>query len=87
MEGMLGRPLKPTEDVHHLDGDKTNNAPENLELMDHGEHSRQTNFRRKYRKGYKLNLTPEQRKKWSLDAIATRIRANARALLSRIEGE
>lgn len=34
MEKKLGRPLKPEERVHHLDNDKLNNAPENLELME-----------------------------------------------------
>lgn len=32
MERVLGRVLHPWETVHHIDGDKTNNAPENLEL-------------------------------------------------------
>jgi DNA-directed RNA polymerase subunit M/transcription elongation factor TFIIS len=29
-EKMLGRPLRPGEIVHHIDGDKRNNNPENL---------------------------------------------------------
>ncbi|MET4703042.1 hypothetical protein ABIB54_000496 [Frigoribacterium sp. UYMn621] len=32
MEGVLRRHLLPGEEVHHLDANKTNNHPENLEL-------------------------------------------------------
>jgi len=70
VEGILGRPLKPTEDVHHKDGDKTNNDPSNLEVISHGEHTKLHNSKRDYNKGYKLNLTQEQRKSRSLKAIA-----------------
>lgn len=32
MEAMLGRPLKRSETVHHMNNVKTDNRPENLEL-------------------------------------------------------
>jgi hypothetical protein len=36
----LGRPLLASETVHHIDGDRGNNAPENLQLRQgrHGKH-------------------------------------------------
>ena len=40
MEEKLGRPLRPDEDVHHIDGDKTNNSIENLEIIPHGVHQK-----------------------------------------------
>lgn len=40
MEQVLGRYLTPEEEVHHKNGDITDNRPENLEVMTKGEHSR-----------------------------------------------
>lgn len=40
MEKNLGRPLKPNEDVHHIDGNVDNNEFCNLQVVLHGEHQR-----------------------------------------------
>lgn len=40
MEEMLGRKLKRDEVVHHKNGDRTDNRPENLEVLSNSEHMR-----------------------------------------------
>ena len=40
-EQILGRPLKPGEVVHHIDGNKRNNDPSNLQVLaSQAEHAR-----------------------------------------------
>ena len=47
MEEHIGRKLTEDEVVHHINGDKTDNRLENLQLMTRGEHSTMHNKRRK----------------------------------------
>jgi hypothetical protein len=47
MEKHIGRYLTPDEDVHHINGIKTENLFYNLKLLTHGEHARLTRLNRK----------------------------------------
>jgi len=64
MEQHLKRALLSTEDVHHINGVKDDNRIENLQVIDHANHTTISN-NRPYKSGYKMKLKPEERKRRS----------------------
>lgn len=60
MEVELGRYLTPDEIIHHINRDKSDNRPENLEVVDMAEHRRIHNIEDKiYESKYDLELIRE----------------------------
>ncbi len=55
----VGRPLKKSEDVHHLDGDKLNCTPDNLEILGHQEHGAVSAKQHWYLKEHDIKLKNE----------------------------
>jgi hypothetical protein len=63
MAAKLGRPLRPDEDVDHLNEDKTDNSPSNLHVKTHGEHSKVTQSKgRKSLRALQRSLTMTKRR-------------------------
>lgn len=63
MEQKIGRPILPTEDVHHKDENKANNDPDNLDLFaSRGEHIRHHNNERSSARAFRALPDAEMRR-------------------------
>lgn len=54
-EEKLGRRLVKGEEVHHIDGNKQNNDPANIEVLDRAEHAKQHRKRKDLRDPGEIN--------------------------------
>ncbi len=68
VEQVIGRYLESSEVVHHINGDKSDNRPENLEILSNSEHSRIHNKADHMRKF----VTKELLSKWGKMGAARR---------------
>ena len=82
MEQHLGRKLSTSEDIHHLNGIKDDNRLENLSVIDHSEHTTQTNLNREYNRGYKMKLSKDERKRRSEAAKDMKLDEMGRAAIA-----
>jgi hypothetical protein len=64
LEQMLGRPLKRTEQVDHINGAGLDNRRGNLRLASHAENMRNRGAKRNNTSGYKGVSFHRQRQKW-----------------------
>lgn len=85
--GIIGRPLEDWEDVHHINGIKDDNSPENLQIICHSEHTKITNSQREYKRGYKMQLSEKEREARSYRAIAMKLDKIGRSAIAKAKGQ
>lgn len=65
MELHLGCELTTKDDVHHINGDRSDNRIENLMVISHSAHATLTNIQREHKRGYKVRITDAERQRRS----------------------
>ena len=72
MQQHLNRKLEAWEDVHHRNGNRSDNRIENLTVISRSAHGAHSSRNRRQKSGYRMELTPQERQRRS--RLAKRLR-------------